>query len=313
LEFGICLLDLNFKQKTKLQQAQTLCIKKTLNFKDTTKPPTSIIEHITTMPKMTTRHQLLQFRFLVRIHSLPPGLLTANILNSCLSKGTLHKYWKTMLKKNTLWTKLLTTTTITNLNLDPPDQKEIYNISKQYKQDQHQQRQDAPNLQLIKQCRRAVNNNLRTDPILFIPCTSKERHRLIKWRMGWLIPKSSTPVACPCDNTSITSKKHFFLSGPLLHSNLELLDLLLKRHLKNYTRPQLPATEIDYLLNQLPGNFNNFKDLHWYHTWPVLNQILFQLDTFSHPSAIFDPEPPHGQLVFVPCSNTESSSPDISL
>ncbi|CEP13925.1 hypothetical protein, partial, partial [Parasitella parasitica] len=190
--------------------------------------------------------------------------------------------------------------------LDPPRPTEIYKINKQYKQEQHNQRQDAPNLELIKQCRRAVNTP-RTDPILFIPCTSKERHRLIKWRMGWLIPRSSTPVACPCDNTSIISKKHFFLSCPLLHSNLELLDLLLRTHVKNYIRPQLPATEIDYLLNQLPGNFSNFKEQHWCHTWPVLNQILFQLDTYSHPSAIFDPEPPHGQLVFVPCSNTESS------
>ncbi|GAN11383.1 RNA-directed DNA polymerase from mobile element jockey-like [Mucor ambiguus] len=281
--FGVHMYSLGLLIAT---SAYSQFIRPILEF-DTTKPPTSIIEHITTLPKMTTRHQLLQFRFLVRIHSLPPGLLTANILNSCLGKGTLHKYWKTMLKKNTLWTNLLTTTTITNLNLDPPDPTEIYNISKQYKQDQHQQRQDAPNLQLIKQCRRAVNNNPRTDPILFIPCTSKERHRLIKWRMGWLIPKSSTPVACPY--------------------------LLLKTHVNNYTRPQLPATEIDYLLNQLPGNFNTFKDQHWHHTWPVLNHILFQLDVYSHPSAIFDPEPPHGQLVFVSCSNTESSSPDISL
>ncbi|KAI8635776.1 hypothetical protein BD408DRAFT_319079, partial [Parasitella parasitica] len=79
LEFGLCLLDLNYQQRKKLQQSQNLCIKKALNFKDSSKPPTTIIEHITNLPTMTTRYQLLQFKFLVKIHSLPPGLLTANI------------------------------------------------------------------------------------------------------------------------------------------------------------------------------------------------------------------------------------------
>jgi hypothetical protein len=311
LEFGLCLLDLNYQQKKNLQQAQTLCIKKSLNFKESSKPPTSIIEHITCLPTMLTRHHILQFKFLVRIHSLPPGLLTANILNSCLGKGTMLKYWKTTLKKNSLWTKLLTTTTITNINLNPPSSTEIFEINRQYKHDQQHQRQNAPTLQTIKQCRTSEVPSI--DPILFIPCTSKERHRLIKWRMGWLIPKSSTPIACPCDSTTTISKKHFFRSCPLLHNDLELLDLLLKQHLTNYQRPELPATEIDLLLNRLPGTFHKLSTQHWQHTWPVLNQILFQLDKYSHPSAIFDDEPLHGQLVFVPCSDTESSSQDINI
>jgi hypothetical protein len=310
LEFGLCLLDLNYQQKKNLQQAQTLCIKKALNFKDSSKPPTTIIEHITTLPTMSTRQHILQFKFLTRIHTLPPGLLTANILYSFLGKGTMLKYWKTWTQKNTLWKKFLTTHTIMNINLTPPDPKEIYHIITEYKQDQHHQRQNAPTLQTIKQCRTSAVTSI--DPILFIPCTSKERHRLIKWRMGWLIPKSSTPIACPCDNTTTISKKHFFRTCPLLHSNLELLDLLLKKHILNYTRPELPATEIDLLLNRLPGTFHKLSTQHWQHTWPVLNQILFQLDKFSHPSATYDDEPPHGRLVFVPCSFTERSSQDIN-
>ena len=280
-----------------MQQAQTLCIKKSLNFKDSSKPPTSIIEHITNLPTMHTRFTILQFKFLVRIHSLPPGLLTANILSSFLGKGTMLKYWKTNTKKNPLWTQFLTTTTTTIINLDPPDKKKIYHHITQYKQDQYHQRQEAPNLQTIKQCRSDQKPSI--DPILFIPCTSKERHRLIKWRMGWLIPKTSTTIACPCDHTTTISKRHFFLSCPLLHSNLELLDLLLKQHIKNYSRPELPATEIDFLLNLLPKTFKHFQTQHWAHTWPVLNQILFQIDKLSHPSSTFDDEPPHGRLVFV--------------
>jgi hypothetical protein len=311
MEYGLCLLDLNHLQKKNLQQAQTLCIKKSLNFKDSSKPPTSIIEHITALPAMSTRHNILQFKFLIRIHTLPPGLLTANILYSFLGKGTMLKYWKTTTRKNTLWKDFLLTNTITNINLKPPDPKDIYHVIKQYKQDQHHQRQNAPTLQTIKQCR--TSEVPLIDPILFIPCTSKERHRLIKWRMGWLIPKSSSPITCPCDTTTTISKKHFFRSCPLLHSNLELLDLLLKQHLPNYTRPELPATEIDYLLNRLPGNFKNFSNQHWLHTWPVLNQILLQLDTYSHPSATFDDEPPPGRLVFVPCSDTERSLQDIDI
>ncbi|CEP17229.1 hypothetical protein [Parasitella parasitica] len=130
--------------------------------------------------------------------------------------------------------------------------------------------------------------------------------------MGWLIPKSSTPILCPCDNTSTISKRHFFLSCPLLHSNLELLDLLLRQRFKNYTRPELPATEIDFLLNLLPKKFNSFQRQHWRHTWPVLNQLLFEIDKLSHPAATFDNEPTPGQLVFVHCSDTLSATQDIN-
>lgn len=126
--------------------------------------------------------------------------------------------------------------------------------------------------------------------------------------MRWLIPKTSLPVACPCDNTTTITKKHFFLQSPLLHSDLELLDLLLlKQHFDDYIRPTLPTTEIDFFLNKLPKTLNphTFKLQHWQHTWPVLNKILFTIDKLSHPSATFDEEPTHDQLAFIVTNTPE--------
>ncbi|KAI9273107.1 hypothetical protein BDA99DRAFT_432872, partial [Phascolomyces articulosus] len=44
------------------------------------------------------------------------------------------------------------------------------------------------------------------DPILWIPMTKKERCRIIRWRIGWLLGgRTKTCISC---NTSTLTKKH---------------------------------------------------------------------------------------------------------
>ncbi|KAI8141560.1 hypothetical protein BJV82DRAFT_670475 [Fennellomyces sp. T-0311] len=130
----------------------------------------------------------------------------------------------------------------------------------------------------------------RWDPILFLPASSQARHRLVKWRMHWL---PSFPLKkCRCGVSGKTPNRYHFqpLTVPLLVC--PLVEPAFQRLLQSYNKP-VDRTQhiIDILLNDLPRKAKSLRSGHWRRTWPLLLQVLRDIDVCTHPDTQFDPEP----------------------
>ncbi|ORZ02741.1 hypothetical protein BCR43DRAFT_417509, partial [Syncephalastrum racemosum] len=106
------------------------------------------------------------------------------------------------------------------------------------------------------------------NPILYLPCTRKERHRLIKWRISWLPPKPV--VACECGAPAAT-RIHLFSSCPLILPDARSFAAMLD------PPPPTAANPIDHVLNQLPKTVPLSLG-PWKTLWPALLSLLRRID-----------------------------------
>ncbi|KAI7850380.1 hypothetical protein BDC45DRAFT_429197, partial [Circinella umbellata] len=108
------------------------------------------------------------------------------------------------------------------------------------------------------------------DPILHLPAFSRDRHRLVKWHMHWLL---SYPLKnCRC-GTIAANREHYkkylnraFGNLPTLSTKLQPLDFINNR---------LPRFEIGFSLGR------------WKKTWSSLNNALREIDRLNHPDDDF--------------------------
>lgn len=125
------------------------------------------------------------------------------------------------------------------------------------------------------------------DPILYLPATTLQRHRLIKWRTHWLL---SYPLGkCQC-GLQIAHRDHYDIDGctriePMIQHLHECLGQSLIANKPTETHL------LDYILNLLPKTSGALKQGHWRHTWPALLDTLRDIDVLTHPEEDFDPEP----------------------
>ena len=213
------------------------------------------------LPTMAERVQILGAKFLIRAHALPPDALLAQLRPRLRDQRHL---WRKLLTKNELWSRLPT----------PPEDadKRTLNIAIHNLRTAHleQLRNDQHAGVLIS----AARPTLGLDPILWLPMSTRERSRLLRWRMGWLPGK---PTLCKCER-SRTSRHH-------LISCLQAATVL-----------QVPATAqpnpIDYVLNQLPRRpprSQRIKDF-WTIRWPRLMDLMADIDNYCHPALVNWPE-----------------------
>ncbi|KAG2206796.1 hypothetical protein INT45_009302 [Circinella minor] len=153
---------------------------------------------------------------------------------------------------------------------------------------------------LISACRLQIG----VDPILWLPMTARERSRLIRWRMGWLPGK---PQRCSnCSNTC-TSRHH-------LIDCLDVASVL-------GVDPSCKPNPIDFLLNRLPRRQPSPRSIiadpypaviYWSKHWPVLAQLMLDIDTICHPEEDFttsQTDPELGQQFLQWLDNRISPSP----
>ena len=122
------------------------------------------------------------------------------------------------------------------------------------------------------------------DPILYLPAFSKDRHRLINWRMHWL---PSYPLKdCRCGHKAAhrTRFSTCLLLEPLMQELLDEFD----------TIPLLPYNiqPLDHILNSLPRSEVGVAIGNWPKIWPALIQVFRKIDFLSHTDDLFDDDGP---------------------
>ncbi|OAD08027.1 hypothetical protein MUCCIDRAFT_158263 [Mucor lusitanicus CBS 277.49] len=136
------------------------------------------------------------------------------------------------------------------------------------------------------------------DPLLFYPCTRLERLRLIRWRFHHL---PSFPLsACRCGAPS-ANRFHYLATCPLVQDIINRIHLNLPDDSipldESYDDQGIATTHIlDRILNSLPSTLSFCLSSHWERTWPLVLELVTQIDFASHPAVSFAEEPPAGEL-----------------
>ncbi|KAI7859422.1 hypothetical protein BDC45DRAFT_530660 [Circinella umbellata] len=123
------------------------------------------------------------------------------------------------------------------------------------------------------------------EPALYLEASTKDKHRLIKWRMHWL---PSYPIkTCRCGEANAT-REHYNNCFPLR----PLLSKLIKAFGKIPVL-QPPMQPLDYIINNLPRREKGLASVRWNKAWPELIRVLREIDYLSHDSEDFniDDEP----------------------
>ncbi|CAO0793330.1 unnamed protein product [Mucor circinelloides] len=101
--------------------------------------------------------------------------------------------------------------------------------------------------------------------------TPVERSRLIRWRLGWL--PGGLPKPCIYHPFELLTKTH---ATECLHIHRRLY------------MPRSVADPLSFLLNMLPASRkkptdkNRSKHIAWSFRWPIICQILHELDYLHH-------------------------------
>ncbi|KAI7862025.1 hypothetical protein BDF14DRAFT_1860624 [Spinellus fusiger] len=129
----------------------------------------------------------------------------------------------------------------------------------------------------------ACHPSLGVDPLLWLPMTSLERSRFLRWRMGWL-PGKPCPCACGLHRTS-------------RHHLIDYLGVAIYLGVLSTSLPN----PIDFVLNQLPMSRprNNNKTPFWTRVWPVLCCIMVEMNQICLPDGDFKTslDEDHGALL----------------
>ncbi|KAG1207887.1 hypothetical protein G6F35_010928 [Rhizopus arrhizus] len=166
---------------------------------------------------------------------------------------------------------LLTTSPLWRLcaETDPDqlDRRKFKATRHDYLQESFENRRADTNSILLSACR----PQLVVDPILWLPMSYIERSRLIRWRMGWL--PGGRPKPCIYHPHDLLTRSH---ANSCLHIHHRLL------------MPSTVSDPLSYLLNLLPTSRKKHtiqprsKYSAWFIRWPIICQILHELDYLHH-------------------------------
>ncbi|KAI7849681.1 hypothetical protein BDC45DRAFT_573732 [Circinella umbellata] len=125
-----------------------------------------------------------------------------------------------------------------------------------------------------------LRTDCRIDPTLYLPVTSIDRHRLIKWRMHWL---PSYPLQGCCCGARAATREHYTTCSLLQHHLQKLLEAF--GPISNLVSSQQPT---DHILNKLPRSEVGLTLGKWQSTWPALLHVLWEIDRRSHPADTYN-------------------------
>ncbi|KAK4521567.1 uncharacterized protein ATC70_007328 [Mucor velutinosus] len=232
----------------------------------------NVAKHITCLPSMKHRYNVLATRYALRSATLPEDSLVV-VLRDALSYTRLDRY----ICENSLYRSLP----------DPvPSFAGLKAHFSDFWQDQVDQQLAAATTTgkhvLLRACRPSVS---RPDPILYLPIGRSARSRLVRWRLGRF---ANMREECPCMDGSFISRNHFPQCRAL---DRDLWDAL----------PAAPpgVHVIDNALNMLPISGSAGPPVYW----SALLSLLHAIDCLVHPLATIAPDPDPGSLWFYPPSH----------
>ncbi|KAI7853169.1 hypothetical protein BDC45DRAFT_511480 [Circinella umbellata] len=276
----------------KLVNAQNRCVEMALNRKASKQSATIVPMVLADLPSMKLRARTLQLKFAARLQTLLASSMARSVeLTFLWDNKQPNKQWKTITTNNRIhqrYNKLR--------NSDVPPINPVHQaITEKRNEEYTSKRNKFKSISCMR-----INRII--DPILYQPAFSRDRHRLIKWRMHWL---PSYPLKdCRCGHKE--ARREHFATCPLLQS------LLLDLTNKFGAIPELPPNmhQLDHILNLLPQSEVGLVLCKWKTVWPALIRVLREIDFLSHPDDIFDedePAPEEALEFLVPPSST---SPD---
>ncbi|KAF1800729.1 hypothetical protein FB192DRAFT_1473136, partial [Mucor lusitanicus] len=171
IEYPLCIQNFNQKQLTRLERAEDDCLRLVINGHRNCSIKTFKV--MLSIPTMQTRWFTLNTKYLLRLTTLPINSL-AHQLHQNLPK---YHWLKLLRNKNT--------------------------IHKNYKQQINSYKIDLIN-NATEITVQACLNNLTIHPIFKLPMTRRERRRLLRYKMNWLL--SGRKATCHCG--SDISQKH---------------------------------------------------------------------------------------------------------
>lgn len=259
-EYGLAISNFRGPDYDRLEKLQDRCLR--ILFGGRHNASTAVFKHLTTLPDMRSRCDVLVTRYVLRSESLPRSCLL-KLLESTLHGSRIQH----CLSQNLLYLAVPHPRPATEVLL-----KAFF----------HDQRvlalagtlRRSP-LVLLGACRPA----LEVDPILYLPATRAERSRLVRWRLGWL-PSGSGYEDCLCTHDR-RSRRHV-LDCPCVPGYL-WDDLP--------PRPHPDSHPIDAALNRLPLHPLKTPAPPW---WSTLLTILWYVDCSCHPGILIPADPSPG-------------------
>ncbi len=260
LDYGLTISPLSAKLTKALDTFQNSCIRRI--FGGHSRSSAKVMLHLVNLPSMKTRIAVLQAQYLFRTSQLPADTLLAHLLPHVQLSNS-HSHWY-KLAQTTLWTHLCSP------NISTLDRKQFYTLRAKFLDDQFQNLRQDTNSLLLSSSR----PTLELDPILYLPMTTSERSRVLRWRLGWL--PGGKPKECIFHPSHNWSRQHA----------IECLHV----HHRLYM-PTSVEDPISFLLNLLPLHkpCRPSNCTSWYTLWPILCTMLHELDYYFHDE--FPPDP----------------------
>ncbi|KAG1446993.1 hypothetical protein G6F56_009399 [Rhizopus delemar] len=270
-EYGLCLCLFLTRQLDTLDRAQDHCLR--MAFGGHSRASTGVFKHLANLPDMRDRAHILVFKFILRAQFLPQDTLLASMV-PFLSSAPLYRrfHWPKLCSTNPIWSNPEFTGGYTNsdrlnyLSTSTNVRKSVL----AYRSNRLTVKFNRPRPPVLLMCCRV---SLGLDPILYLPISRHDRSRLLRWRMGWL---PARPVDCRC--------------GPVHASRKHLLSCLQVADRLNVAINTLPNS-LDFVINQLPKKIplspSTTLYSRWSLWWPVVCQVLFEIETICQPEEEF--------------------------
>ena len=261
LEYGLAISKLSAPEVLRLERAQNKLVGMFLGSHHT-----KVAKHMTCIPSMSHRYNLLVSKYVLRTRSLPDDSLVI------LLRDTLRY---TRLTAGLMNNKLYLSLPV------PAPQSDI--IVKRIFQAYYQSVCDQERLKsartgkdvLLRAC---LPDTSKPDPVLYLPMTTVARSRLVRWRLGRFTAMAREE--CPCQDFGVQISRDHFLQCRAIDSSL--FDSL----------PAAPpgVNRIDHAINSLPTKAIQGPPSFW----PDLLSILWYCDTLCHPSKNIPEDPSPG-------------------
>ncbi|KAG1180848.1 hypothetical protein G6F36_010293 [Rhizopus arrhizus] len=226
LEYGLAISMVKYREFQTIESCQNQCLRRI--FGGGSRSSTQVMLHLVNQPSMKNRVHILQAKFILRSLNLPDDTLFSRLL-PYLRTSASHSHWY-KLTSSPLWRVCC------NQDIEYLNCQTFRIICRKYLEDLFNQNHQRAHSKLLSACR----SQSTIDPILWLPMTSIECSRVVRWRLGWL--PGGVPKLCIYHPIDMLTRSHAI------------------RCLHMHQRLQMPSTEPDplsFLLNKLPTKRKN--------------------------------------------------------
>lgn len=261
LEYGLAISRLSSPEIKALERAQDKLVSMFLGSNQT-----AAAKHMTCIPLMFHRHNILVSRYVLRTRFLSDDslviILRDNLRYTRLTAG---------LKQNALYLALP--------DPAPVSDGRLKTLFRDHYQDYFNKQREALRISgkkvLLRACRPCT---YKPDPVLYLPMSTNARSRLVRWRLGRFTAMKR--VECPCQDFGVLISRNHFLTCRAIDPSL--FDSL----------PSAPpgVNRIDHAISKLPTSYKNGPP----DFWSDLLAILWFVDTLCHPNKFIPEDPSPG-------------------